>query len=108
MSLLQTIWCWLPKVPKTAPRIISDKFSVVREILVQVKLLLHITEATVRIASNKLCLLQNTEQFLGAKCLYFKKYGIGGRMLQIMHPQPLLTNIQFIEEWWYRSNFYFL
>ena len=66
------------------------------------------TKPSVRIGTNELCFLWKGDQFLKYKFLYFKKYGTGYRMLQIVHPEPLLTNLQFLDEFQYRSNLTFL
>ena len=56
------------------------------------------TEPTVRIFSNELCLLWKSDQFLREKFLYLKQSGSDSKMFEMVRSKPFLTNFQFLEE----------
>ena len=98
VSLPETIWYGLQEVPKSAPRTISDIFSALWGIVLLVKLLLLITEPTVRIGSSERCLLWKGDTILIKKGLYLKRSGIGCKRFQRVNSEPFSTKFQFFEE----------
>ena len=56
------------------------------------------TEPTVRIFSNELCLLWKSDPFLREKFLYLKQSGSDSKMFEMVHVKPFSTNFQFLEE----------
>ena len=65
------------------------------------------TDPTIRIGSDELCLLWKGDQFLRRKCFYLRRSGISCKKFERGHPEQFLVNFQFFEELYYR-NLYFL
>ena len=53
------------------------------------------TDASIWIGSNELCLLWKTGRYLRRKFLYLKRSSIVCKKFQIVHPEPCFTNFQF-------------
>ena len=62
------------------------------------------TEPTIQIGLNELCLLIQNDQCLREECLYLKEFGISCRKFEKVYPKWFLTNFQFLEEFQYRSS----
>ena len=90
------------------PKTIFRKFSFFWEISVKGKLLLVMTDPSLRICSNELCLLWNGDQFLIERFLYLKRSSIGWKNFQRVQPEVFLGNFQFFDKFQYRANFYLL
>ena len=67
------------------PNHFFEKFSVFWAILVQAKLSLFMSDATVRIGSNELCLLWKGGQLLRKKVFYLIRSGISCKKFQSVH-----------------------
>ena len=80
------------------PNHFFEKFSVFWAILVQAKLSLFMSDATVRIGSNELCLLWKGGQLLRKKAFYLKRSGISCKKFQSVHHQTFLDKFWFFLE----------
>ena len=98
----------MEKVPKSAPRIIFDRFWNFWGILAKLDLLLLMTDPSVQFGSNELCLLWKGDQYCREKFLYLKGSSIGWKKFERVLPEAFLTSFQFFEKFYCRPKFYFL
>ena len=75
-----------------------NKFLVFWEILVEAKLLLLMTDPSVEIGSNELCLFWKGEKYLRQKFIYLKRSSISCKKFWRVHPKTFLRNFQFFKE----------
>ena len=80
-------------------------FRVFLIILLQVKLLLLLSNPSVRTDSQELSIHCKRDQVFRDKCLYLEKSGIDWKKFQKLHPEPFLTNFQTFYSFCHRSNF---
>ena len=69
------------------------------------KLLLLVTDTSLRIGSNELCLLCKGDKYMRGKFLYLKRSSIGSKRFRRVHPEPFWKIFNFLRTFSIAQNF---